>query len=484
MPKRIALSTLNASTIDILNAIWAQAPNNYQDQVPEVKTAADIPKVGEVILGYPAFANHFASALMNRIAMVRVESANFNNLYKELKKGKLQFGETVESVFVAIAQVRTLDPTKVEQRELKRTLPDISTQFHAINWRVQYPVTIEMDDLQQAFLSMDGVQDLIARIVDQIYVAAEYDEYLLFKYLMIKAISHGDVKPIYVGADTANLHDAATQFRGASNLMTFMRRDFNRRGKLTTTKKEDQYIFLDAVFDAKFDVENLSAAFNMDKATYMGHRFLIDDWTSFDNERWEQLRAESDCIEEVTADELALMKDVRGAMFDKEWFQIYDVRNNFTEKFLASGEAWNYFYNVVKTVSRSDFSNAVVFVGTAEPAAAAKTFDGYVASSGSSEDGGYVALNETFEDPAFSGDVIKHVQTEAASKAGVGVREYGGYLFPKGFDETKTPVTPTIEVDGVQYVAAGTITPDTAPGTALKYSVPADPEPNPGEDGG
>ena len=106
MPKRIAVNTLQASTIDILNTIRANASAQYQAQVPAVVTRTDIPKVGEVLYGYPAFANEFLSALMNRIALVRVKSATFNNAYSMLKKGYLEFGETVEEVFVSICKAR------------------------------------------------------------------------------------------------------------------------------------------------------------------------------------------------------------------------------------------------------------------------------------------------------------------------------------------------------------------------------------------
>ena len=49
MPKRIAQSTLNASTIDILNVIRQNASYDYQQAVPEVTQVSDIPKVGEII---------------------------------------------------------------------------------------------------------------------------------------------------------------------------------------------------------------------------------------------------------------------------------------------------------------------------------------------------------------------------------------------------------------------------------------------------
>ena len=87
MPRRVAVSTLNATTMDILNVIRQNASYDYQQNVPEVTKTTDIPKVGEVIYGTPAFANQFINALVNRIAIVRMQSATFNNPYAILKKG-------------------------------------------------------------------------------------------------------------------------------------------------------------------------------------------------------------------------------------------------------------------------------------------------------------------------------------------------------------------------------------------------------------
>ena len=128
MPRRVAISNLNASTLDILNTIRANASSEYQSLVPTVTSETDIPKVGEVLYGYPALANQFLSALINRIALVKVKSAVFNNAYKELKKGYLEFGETVEEVFVNIAKAREFSAEKAPARELKRSIPDVREQ--------------------------------------------------------------------------------------------------------------------------------------------------------------------------------------------------------------------------------------------------------------------------------------------------------------------------------------------------------------------
>ena len=112
MAKRISVTKLNASTIDILNTIRANASAEYQSLVPEIEQSTDIPAVGEVLYGYPALANQFINALVNRIALVRVKSATFNNAYAKFKKGYLEFGETVEETFVNICKAREFSVEK------------------------------------------------------------------------------------------------------------------------------------------------------------------------------------------------------------------------------------------------------------------------------------------------------------------------------------------------------------------------------------
>jgi hypothetical protein len=428
MARRIAITNLNARTIDILNTIRANASAEYQSLVPEVKSATDIPRVGEVLYGYPAMANQFIAALVNRIALVRVKSATFNNAYANLKKGYLEFGETVEEVFVNIAKAREFSAEKAEAREFKRTLPDVRSAFHTMNWRVQYPVTIQNDDLRMAFTSITGVEELIAKMVDSVTTASEYDEFLLFKYLLIKAVAHGKMHPI--GFDAGDMRNAAVQFRGTSNDMTFMKKKYNASGVTTATPKADQVIFMDSYYNAQYDVDVLARAFNMDKADFMGKLYLIDDFTTFDNERFDIIRAESDMIEEVTAAELALMKDVKAVLLDEEWFQVYDNLTQFTEQYVSSGLYWNYFYNVWKTVSTSPFSNAVVFVANTADIAAPASLNVEVTDKSVSEGATILTFGVGEGETSLASSAYNFVQTQSAVENGVAVHKYGAVIIP------------------------------------------------------
>lgn len=464
MPRRIAKSTLQASTLDIMNTIRQNASYDYQQSVPVVAKAADIPKVGEVIYGTPAFANQYINALVNRVALVIAKSANFNNPYSHLKKGYLEFGETVEEIFVQIAKVVEYTPEKAPAREFQRTLPDVKSAFHTMNWRVMYPVTIQDEDLRLAFLAESGMQGLVAKIVDSVYKAAEYDEFLLFKYLLIKAVSHGKMYPMSIG-DGTKMETAAETFRGASNDLTFMKTKYNESGVRTTTPRENQAIFMDSWFNAKYDVEVLAAAFNMDKATYTGALHLIDDWTSFDNERFDVIRANSDGLEEVTAEELALMKDVKAVLVDTEWFQIYDNNAKFTEQYAAAGLYWNYFYHVWKTISSSPFSNAIVFVTDTATIAPKASYTVELTGKDTSDVATVYTLGVQDDNATLVQGTYQFVQTEQSTADGIAILPYGAVMIP-ATASSKT-VTLTMTINGVEYDAATTINAASAVGATV-----------------
>lgn len=461
MPRKIAQTTLNASTIDILNVIRENASYDYQQNVPVITQASEIVKVGEVIYGTPAFANQFINALVNRIAMVRVQSATFNNPYSILKKGYIEFGETIEDIFVGIINAVDYSAEKSPSREFKRSLPNVRSAFHIMNWRVMYPVTIQDEDLRMAFQSINGVTDLIAKIVEQVYTSAEYDEFLLFKYLLIKAISHGKVKPQTISS--TDIKDSAVQFRGASNLLPFMSSAYNEAGVKTSTPKERQVIFMDATFNAKFDVEVLASAFNMDKADFMGRLFLIDNWTEFDNERFSVIREASDGIEEITTQELATLKDVKAVLMDENWFQVYDNLNKFSEKYVASGLYWNYFYHTWKTVSYSPFANSIVFC--LDSVQMPSEFTVEITGKDTSDIATVFTLGVQDDNASLAPTGLNFVQTETLTTEGIAIQKYGAVIIPAS--KTATEITLVANVNGVTYTASTTINASSAVGATV-----------------
>lgn len=467
MPRIIAQSKLNASTLDILNVIRKNANVEYQNSVPKITKASEIRQVGEVIYGSPALSNQFINQLVNRIALVAVNSAIFYNPYRILKKGYLEFGETIEEVFVDIAKVVEYNPELAEQRELKRTIPNVETAFHPVNWRVMYPVTIQEEDLRMAFLSIEGVQDLITKIINQIYTAASYDEFLLFKYMLIKAMSHGKVKAVAID-NIETISNSAVAFRGISNCLGFMSADYNESGVLTATPRENQVIFMDAMFNAKFDVDVLSAAFNMDKADYMGRLFLIDNWTSFDNSRFQAIRSVSDGIEEVTAEELTLLSDVKAVIMDNRWFQVYDKLTKFKEREVASGLYWNYFFHTWKVISRSPFANAVMFVDSTASISLPETVKVEITGKDISHLGTVFTMVAQDDNAELNPTTVQFVQTDALVKAGIAIQKFGAVIIPS--DQTATSINLQLTIEDTDYFAQTAITSASSVGDVISFA--------------
>lgn len=448
MARRISKTTLQASTIDILNTIRQNASPLYQSQVPVVTQSKDIPAVGDVLYGAPALMNEFVGELVNRIAFVAIRSATFNDPYTDLYKGYLEHGETIEEVYVNLTKAREFNMEKGEQRELKRYVPDVRAVFHSISWKVLYPVSVSEEEIARAFVSDAGVQDLISRIIDSVYRSAQYDSFLLTKYMLIKAITSGKMYPVAV--DMTDNKNAAEAFRAYSNLIEFIKTEYNGAGVHTNTPRADQAIFMDARYNATFDVDVLSAAFNMEKADFMGRLYLVDEWTSFDNDRFDVIRAQSTMLEEVTPQELALMQDVKAVLVDREFFQIYTNLETMRDRQVASGLYWNYFYHVWKTVSYSPFANAIVFVDNTATLALPGTLTATISGKTESKEGTVLTI-EFADIETIANTQYKFIQTEAAVTAGVAVDTYGAYTFPEGVTDT---VIPEVNIAGKVYRAA------------------------------
>ena len=65
MAHRVKLTTLDASSLKIINTIRENASYEYQQNVPLITNAKMIPKVGEIIVGNGSLQNQFLNALMN-----------------------------------------------------------------------------------------------------------------------------------------------------------------------------------------------------------------------------------------------------------------------------------------------------------------------------------------------------------------------------------------------------------------------------------
>lgn len=361
MPTVPKTQTLNATSVDILNAIRNSASTNYRDFVPMANNSVEsIRGIGEIIMQYTPLQNEFLNALVNRIARVIITSKMYSNPLSMFKKGLIDFGETIEEIFVNIANPHQYDVEESESKVYAREIPDVRAAFHTLNYKKFYKQTIQNKDLNQAFLSWDGITDLISKIVNAMYTAANYDEFVTTKYMLAKAILDGRLTAITVDANDAK--GAVTKIKGVSNSLTFMSNNYNVAGVQTFTDKNEQYLLVNSQFDSEIDVEVLASAFNMSKAEFMGHRILIDGFGTLDVARLNALFKDDPNYVEPSQDTLTALNAIPAVLVDKNFLMIFDNMYEFTENYNGQGLYWNYFYHTWKTFSMSPFANALVFV--------------------------------------------------------------------------------------------------------------------------
>ena len=366
MATKPKIVTLSNNSVDVLNAIRNSASINYRDYVPIATADADsIREIGATIMDYPALQNEFLNALVNRIGRVILTSKSYQNPWAMFKKGFLEFGETIEEVFTNLAKPFQFDPAVAENEIFKREIPDVRSAFHVLNYQKFYKATVSQEQLRMAFMSWDGVTSLISSIVESMYTAANYDEFITMKYLLCKRILSGEMHWANVSMGEINdPKDIVKGIRTYSNLLTFLSADYNIAGVYNSTKKDDQYIIIPSAKMAEIDVNVLAAAFNMDKVDFMGHVVLVDSFSKTDNARLNELFKDDPTYTEIKGDDPLWLDNVIAVLIDRDFFMIFDNLQNFTENYNGQGLYWNYFYHVWKTFSTSPYANNVLFTKT------------------------------------------------------------------------------------------------------------------------
>lgn len=440
MPVRPTVKTLTNSSVDVLNAIRNNATQNYRDYVPLATADSEsIREIGAVIMDFPALQNEFLSALVNRIGRVLVTSKMYSNPWNVFKKGMLEYGETIEEIFVNIAKPFQYDPDEAESTVFKREIPDVRSSFHPLNFKKFYKTTVQENDLRQAFLSLDGITDLIARIVDSMYTACNYDEFQTMKYMLAIKILNGQLYPVTIPEYTNdNMDVVVSVFKGTSNSMEFMSSDYNLARVKNYTKKENQYLIVNSDFDAVMDVQVLASAFNMGKAEFSGHKILIDNFGKLDIARLNELFKNDPNYYEISDAEMKALNKIPAVLVDRDWWMVFDNIEQFTEQYNGQGLYWNYFYHVWKTFSASPFANSAMFI-PAVPSVDSVTVTPKTASVAK---GSSVQLTATVQTTFFAPQSV----TWSSNNANVTVSETGIVSVASNASGTAT-ITATSEYD-------------------------------------
>lgn len=369
------VNALNAIRNDIGGAYAAAVPVAYAEgqivdgqPVNKERALQRLRDIGEVITSYQAHTNAFLDQLVNRIAYTLISSRLYRNPWAAFKRGYMELGETVEEVFVNLASAHQFDPEVAETEVYKRELPDVRAAFHTMNYQKFYKVTISRSELRMAFLTFDGLNNLVSKIIETLYTGANYDEFLMMKYLIAKNALSGHMATQTIPVATLeNADQIVSSLRMLSQDVQYMSTNYNYAGVTTYSDMSSQYLILSNAFSSIIDVGSLARAYNLDKAELLSRTIGVNNFqfTAPELKRLANLIFDDESLEVFTEEELTALSTIQALLIDKDWFMIFDNEDFMDAQKNAQGLYFNHFYHVWKTFSSSPFNTAIVL--TSDP---------------------------------------------------------------------------------------------------------------------
>ena len=237
---------------------------------------------------------------------------------------------------------------------LQKYEADVKVQYLTINMDLQYPVTLTRDKIRTAFNSWRDLEEFINGIVNALYNGAYIGMFNYTKALISSAFKENKAQYIKVTTPSNEATGKAfiKKLRELYTLFQLPSQSYNAwakvggNGKPVTTwcAPEDIVVMLRADIVATVDVDVLAAAFNMDKANFIGRLITVDNF-------------------DVYADDGEKVYDgqhILGFIGDKAWFKIKQQDMALDMWFNPNNRSWQYYLNVVRMYNYSLFANGVI----------------------------------------------------------------------------------------------------------------------------
>mgnify|MGYP000845823610 FL=1 len=333
----------DTTNIDILNAIRSDARYDYQNMVPEA-TKANIQETIAGIMSDNITRNEFMSAMINRIGSTIVRDISWKNPLAVFKQGMMNFGDTIEEVHLDFIKPTIYEEQRdyLERDVFGQAPPPAKSGFHTLNRKEKFKITLNRDVLRRAFLSDNGLSEMISQIMS---VAASSDEWSEFLYMTrlfrtyddsfgFFRMQIADLNQFEVSKDKVDT--ALKALRVAANKMMYPTPAFNSAGVHSFARPEDLVLIATPEFKANVDVTSLAAAFNRGDA-----------------------EAPSNII--TVPSEVLEMGDTSAILTSKQFFVIKDILLENRSISNPEGLYDNYWLHHWSILSASPFTPAIAF---------------------------------------------------------------------------------------------------------------------------
>lgn len=273
------------SNVDFMNYVRQYASSEYQNRI-EVVTKENIQAQAAALLDYEPNRNEFIDVFINKIGLTIGRTMSFQNPWKEFKIGQLQRGDTIEEWMVGLIKSKTYNADRLHlEKDIFGKYPnEVQVNYHQVNRQEYYPLTVNTDLLERAFLTPDGLLSLVSQLMASLMNSAEYDEFLAMAHLLKEYVDlTGGGYTVHVD-DVGDIDSTAPQARylirrikEISSMLAIPSRRYNVAGMPTNIKPEDMMIILTPEADAAMDVEALAAAFQVDKLTLPQRKVVVSN---------------------------------------------------------------------------------------------------------------------------------------------------------------------------------------------------------------
>ena len=339
-----------ANGVSIFNYVRQNSSAGFQDVVPTA-TSENIATLANILFdqSYTPMLNEFVSNLINRIGYTMVHNQVFNNPLAMFKKGAVPLGTDIQDIFTNPAQAEDYEFSDTAMAKLLTiTDPDTHVAYYRRNRKDLYTVTVSREGLQGAFVSWDKFEQYISSLVNSLYNGDYIDEFRYTKQLIRGAYDNNKAIVEIVSAPNSEANDKALvkTVRKLYGKMKFPSTLYNAYSKMSgsakpvetwTTPERIVFITTSDVL-AEIDVEVLAAAFNMDKAEFLGRVVEVDN---FGDDK------------------------ILGCICDEAFLQIYNNQFRFDEFYNARTMSWNFYLHAWDTFAISPFANAVILATAA-----------------------------------------------------------------------------------------------------------------------
>lgn len=220
---------------------------------------------------FTAVANQFLNALVNKIVYQKVERMVFDNPFKKYDSYPINYGETIENVFVDKAMGDKFNKDATDP--FAKVAPDVKSLYVSINYEMQYPVTIQDSLIRRCALNEFGFMRLIDAILTSLVTGRSVDEYLA----TIIMLNNSD---IYANGfemiDVAQIATEKEKYAKVTETLVGVYHDFalpsidnNKRRVLQVTSPENTLLVIKQSVLDKIDIVFLAGLFNLSKVDMM-----------------------------------------------------------------------------------------------------------------------------------------------------------------------------------------------------------------------